>query len=760
MPKNETRGELRVGQTVTVHITRVLAGGLLVDIPGYHAKGLIRTRELAWETETKPTRQQGYHVGDSLDALVLGRRSDGRIELSRRLLETDPWADLTSKLRVGQRVEGTVTSVTDYGAFVELDVGVTGLLHVSQLPSWVKSAPAELFWPGDRVKVVIESIRIHKRRIGLSMLELAGNRWQKKDAVDGTAATPFPERQRPSTSGDGHDVRMRLPLELLLQRPPQIILVVEDDPEQRQAVAGWLRQAGQRVYTAGSGELAVEMLANLVPDVALVDVGLPGITGIETMHRLLGQLPDLHAAVMTDWSRANDHQAELEVLATRGIRLLLKPLLPVDLLEFLFDDQRSMAPGAPVSKEAASPGLIKSETPPSGRGDSRVVILQALQHLQRQTGAAKTVVFALDPVQRKVDIVAQVGREPLDQKALLNLVHSPVRDVAEDGLIVRTDDIRSADRSRFRYLVPLIPFASCIGVPITANVPLRYALFVFHPRSSVFESAHENAMIVAAAAVANVMERQSMIQQMGELQRLALLGQLTRALVHEVNHRLSPIGFALDTLKGQCQDIDRMMIDSPDEAGRELHYARSSLDHLAQAVSALVHTARLFGHMARVEREPQILLPGKLAEEVAEIVRDTANRDRVTIGVETPTHLHITTGQVTLVQQILLNVVLNAIQQISETRPKQGGHVRLWFEDKVEAGRPLVCINVEDDGPGIHRRLWDRIFELGFTTRKEGSGLGLHVSRSLAESLNGRVYVADSHILWGTTFTVEIPLKI
>ena len=77
-------------------------------------------------------------------------------------------------------------------------------------------------------------------------------------------------------------------------------------------------------------------------------------------------------------------------------------------------------------------------------------------------------------------------------------------------------------------------------------------------------------------------------------------------------------------------------------------------------------------------------------------------------------------------------------------------------------GQDIVLqISVEDDGPGIHHRLWERIFEMGFTTRRgEGSGLGLYVTRGLVETLGGRVYVAESHILWGTTFVVELPFKI
>jgi signal transduction histidine kinase len=155
-----------------------------------------------------------------------------------------------------------------------------------------------------------------------------------------------------------------------------------------------------------------------------------------------------------------------------------------------------------------------------------------------------------------------------------------------------------------------------------------------------------------------------------------------------------------------------------------------------------------------------VLVLREIAEDVVELLADTAKKDKVKLRIDQPQHVRITQTNVTLVQQILLNVVLNAIQQIGERRPKEGGAVRIWFEDVEDQGRPAVCINVEDDGPGIHRRLWERIFELGYTTRKDGSGLGLHISRSLADVLGGRVYVLESYIGWGTTFSIVVPLKL
>jgi signal transduction histidine kinase len=311
----------------------------------------------------------------------------------------------------------------------------------------------------------------------------------------------------------------------------------------------------------------------------------------------------------------------------------------------------------------------------------------------------------------------------------------------------------------------LLPFESCIGTPITANLPARMALFVFHSRRSAFAGSHRELVAAAAYAITSVLERQLFLEQASDLQRLALLGQLSRALVHEVNHRLSPVDFALDTLQAEFRDLERMIAKLPQADAHEYHTERAflqvsqSLNSLAQAIRALIQTARLFGKMARTEHEAGTLVLSEAAIEVADLLRDSAHKQHVKIHVDLPDRLAATRTQITLVRQVLINVVLNAIQQIELYRPREGGQVRIAVGERWEDDRRLVYFRVEDDGPGIHRRMWGQIFQLGYTTRKDGSGLGLHISRSLMESLGGRIEVLDSYLYWGTVFVIELPLR-
>jgi len=149
---------------VTVRVNRLLPFGLLVNLKDGRI-GVIRERELAWDPEMRRRWRERFKPGDVLQAIVLGKGHAQRLELSLRLAQNDPWADLATRYQVGQLVTGVVTGVQPYGAFVEIEPGITGLLHHSRLPVWAKTNPLNLFWPGDHVKVTIEEIDPVERRL-------------------------------------------------------------------------------------------------------------------------------------------------------------------------------------------------------------------------------------------------------------------------------------------------------------------------------------------------------------------------------------------------------------------------------------------------------------------------------------------------------------------------------------------------------------------------------------------------------------------
>ncbi|MFQ5352036.1 MAG: ATP-binding protein, partial [Candidatus Binatia bacterium] len=108
---------------------------------------------------------------------------------------------------------------------------------------------------------------------------------------------------------------------------------------------------------------------------------------------------------------------------------------------------------------------------------------------------------------------------------------------------------------------------------------------------------------------------------------------------------------------------------------------------------------------------------------------------------------------------VFLNVMQNAVQQMAAT-PNKGGTLSISTACRDGKTGRRVQIRFQDTGPGIHKRLWEKVFSLGFSTRQGGTGLGLFIARSLVESLGGRILVEQSVIPIGTTFLVELPAAL
>lgn len=196
--------------TITVYVERLLPFGLLVRLEDGR-EGLIRERELAWSGRELQRWRERFKPGDRLQAVLLAAPDEARLELSLRLAEHDPWLNLVERYPLGALVDGSVTGVQPYGAFIELEPGMTGLLHQSRLPASAQTRPIhELFWVGDRVRVIVERLDTVHRQIGLSLLRASAQRWPRdwatlvpdlppaRHPLPAPAELPPPPEQSPS----------------------------------------------------------------------------------------------------------------------------------------------------------------------------------------------------------------------------------------------------------------------------------------------------------------------------------------------------------------------------------------------------------------------------------------------------------------------------------------------------------------------------------------------------------------------------------
>jgi small subunit ribosomal protein S1 len=180
-PWDQIEERFPAGQRVKGRITNLVPYGAFVELEE-GVEGLIHVSELSW-TKRIMRPSDILSVGQEVEAVVLGvNKDEQKISLGLRQLEPNPWDESEKKFTIGSRVKGKIRNMTAYGAFVELEEGIDGMIHVSDL-SWTRKInhPSEVFKKGDEVEAEVIDIDKTNQRISLGIKQLTGDPWKTID---------------------------------------------------------------------------------------------------------------------------------------------------------------------------------------------------------------------------------------------------------------------------------------------------------------------------------------------------------------------------------------------------------------------------------------------------------------------------------------------------------------------------------------------------------------------------------------------------
>src|ERR1700716_3465055 len=180
-PWDQIEERFPAGQRVKGKITNLVPYGAFVELEE-GVEGLIHVSELSW-TKRIMRPSDILTVGQEVEAVVLGvNKEEQKISLGLRQLEPNPWDEIEHKFTIGSRVKGKIRNMTAYGAFVELDEGIDGMIHVSDL-SWARKInhPSEVFKKGDEVEAEVIDIDKTNQRISLGIKQLSEDPWKNID---------------------------------------------------------------------------------------------------------------------------------------------------------------------------------------------------------------------------------------------------------------------------------------------------------------------------------------------------------------------------------------------------------------------------------------------------------------------------------------------------------------------------------------------------------------------------------------------------
>lgn len=752
------------GQRVAAEVTSVFPFGVFARLPD-GTTAYIRRRELSAEGNVEPRKVVSR--GETVEAVVVELPAPGQnLELSLRRLRPDPWEQFVQEVQRGDTVPGTVKAVQPDKVFVQIRPGVDGSISLREMAPWPVERPEYLFWVGDRVEAEVTHLNNREQLVRLSVRRRLA-RQKKAIAISRTlAASGHADSQPQAADAYARPARDRKPPPARGLHSIGRVLVADDHEDILDPLVEWLQHRGCVAEGVRTLAEARRRLEETEFGLALVDLDLSGEDGLELVRRRGESSPACRVAVIST----------PDILAARGRELLeleiaevlAKPLDLEEVEEFL----TRLAEGeeSTASRRWTEVGEPQQETAAFGRlaqqmrgGRSLQQRLgEGLQLLIATTGAEKAVVFHRDPVATTVSVVAEAGRLPLRRRALYSLNESPVKDLIEGGRPIFERCVSDGSSARFSKLLDLLPFESCIGVPVPVGGEVRHALFLFHRKPEAFSHYRSRDANAAAALFSLALENEAFVRQVQEQGRFLVGGQLAAGFGHEAYNRMSAMELRVRNL---CDEFDGLVGGD----GRASQTDSSGWSGLGDSLQALLsvtlemkEVVTAFRELSRAEG-CEVVDINAVLRRAEMLLRPTARTHRVSIICRLAGQPPTVRGSAVRLLNVFSNLMLNAVQHTArkmDQLPNTFGLLEVSsLSDRDDPARPIK-IRFADTGPGVHHQLWERIFDLGFSTREGGTGQGLFIARSLVEAMGGSITVEESVVPLGTTFLVELPVSM
>jgi signal transduction histidine kinase/predicted RNA-binding protein with RPS1 domain/CheY-like chemotaxis protein len=738
---------------VAGEVIRVTGSKAVVAL-GDNVQGHIPARELTWTDVDNPRRfvREGQHI----ETMVMGEDDVlGVLILSRRLMLRNPWPTIAEAYPAGSTHTGRVSQVKAYGAFVELEPGVDGLVHTDEIPRQDDTEQLIELWPNDRVRVRVLAADPARHRLVLSIRAVVEERDQRLvQRRHGSA-------QGGTTIGEALGIRPD-PLanvELPWYDPAgqvQSILLVDDDEEFIRQTAEWLRLLGYQTTSALTFQAGRELIERERPSLLLVDYELDEGNGLDLAAHAAEHLPNARVVLLSG-------QADRQLCQWRerklGIMCWSKPFAMHDFAELLrmIETEGCMICQHEPDHKSISVDLFRHErSPRPSLAPLETICGDELHQLIATTGAHAGFICLVESGHQQVRIIAQEGADlTISASAQPDLIHSPINDICLHGKAVQAADM--ADQpGLFRYLLPLGPFKSILGVPVRqADNGRRPGILLFHRNADHFTAQHMGHARISAGFLGLQIERRHMLRMSLAAQQTILAGRLSLMTAHEIQKQLGTIGAQVETLNVRLHKLRRQedifdyqtLLDlGLPESGARLQKSVQNVGGVLrrQLDFARAYTVHAFDVNALVERTLQMLRP-------------VASAHRIYLAHQLTRTIPPIYSAELLVLQILLNLAFNAIEQMHAARIFQG-ELLISTAYVEHSPRPLR-VRFSDCGPGVHAAHHDQLFELGFTTRPAGTGQGLYISRATAEALGGELIVLETWVGFGSVFELALPLR-
>lgn len=726
--------EYNIGQRLNVKIVSIRSNGIYVALPNYN-HGYIRRRNLDLNPRIALDK---FKVGETVEAEIISVEEG--FELSIRALLPNPW-DIPEKLpKIDEIVRGHVTQVNNDDLYFEIIPGVNGYIHRRDISKrYVTNANNYLF-ERDIVEGIVKKIDFDNRKVHVSLKQridqLEKASWvlykiplDDEDTEFGTEGT-----KNPALSS--YDV-------FIPDHIDNKLLIIDDDERISAEISDWLFYRGWRVTQVTTVDDAIKKIKKEIYKLIILDLNLGTSNGVNVLNELkkFATPPPVILISIPNAVRARIDDLRTPIVAD----VLFKPFtLPsLDQSVSLCMSQRHRKDIFNYLDDFSNQRFINFHfdiTNSTQSFDFKLHLI--LNDLLQIMNADSVSLFERDPITGQINVRNFVGNKDYkmdDHK----LNYSPVHNVMEDNELVSSPYIYKdkITKRKFEYLSNIVAFNACIGIPISIQGETNHALFAFFNGKRYFDTSDEYMMKATVTLVRASFEENELDKRLKRLSTVITKGELTDRLFHEVRNNLQRIQ----------STIDNIILNETVDYENRINSVRQDLNRLNDAVTVFESTKGRFG----IEKTNIV----EIVSNILNVVNYMATKDDVKIinymNIQDPQLIE--TSPLAL-QQILINLILNSIQHITIMKKMEDDQRNGIIEIRLQKLENYYNIDISDNGPGIHYNLWNRVFNPGFTTRQSGSGLGLSISRSFAQSINAELYIKNSTMLIGTTFTLRIPI--
>ncbi|MBN1350406.1 S1 RNA-binding domain-containing protein [candidate division KSB1 bacterium] len=737
------------GKSLLVTISRVENFGAFVELPG-GIQGYIPTKVLSWTGSIIDAREK-LRVGDKARVAVkkINPKYNSLI-LSLKEAQNDPWPIFCSTYKPDDTIKGRVIQVLEKSAYLELEGQVNGFLPLSH--AWLKAEKMdEAVLVGDNLQAKIDSLNNEHRLVILSVAHLYEEEHdEQKISAQWSLSEKFGDlldllRFRADKSSE----KARAFDAALLQKIRNILVVISETTV-RLSTSMMLEELGFEADYVLNSETAISKFEENVYDLIILNITLQDGDAIGLAKGFLNTHPKPYLIIQTTLEEARRY---LNKIMQAGIqnRLLYKPWVIEDLINLMnaLVNGEVRTEGAPVANDSDFLEII-SKSFISSHYDG-IEVNEILAKIKRRTNAEFVIIFEQHLATLSTNIFASIGLEPeLSEKQKEMLRFSPVKDVIHDAKSLHEWEIKN---DKYVHLKPLGEFKAIIGERLDFKSDHGYGLFVFRNEPIAFDN-NEVADIKIAVQVLGAAIKSQKLEEIYKLQhKLIVAGQLSSTLIHELKNEQQALFNYIEILKMDSDNLtnSKIKFNEIQFIARFQRIVRNLQDEQNKIQSIYY----LFLDLLREKNEERIELSEHLTK-LALLLRPMAKKSRIEI-INPSNRIKPITINTSRLDQVITNLLINSLEQLPVVR-KKTGKIWLYVYHQNDSDLPIK-IEIKDNGPGIHEVQRERVFDIFFTTKKNGSGLGLFIAKALIESIGGKISIKETIRFGGTTFLIELPLN-